>query len=242
MIKDQHSNPEFIKRRFDNISRFYNLLNSVLSLGIDRYWRLKTVRSLVFLFPDLPNDPNKVVLDLCAGTLPLSWALKKWTGFKGKIVALDFAFKMLAYGLNKHPDKDKDILPVAGDALVLPLKDHCADAVMVAFGVRNFSDRFKGLCEMRRILKPGGKAIILEFSHPPRHWIKEFYFAYLNHLLPQIGAIISQDKEAYEHLSASIQSFYTPKQWMQLMKRAGFKNIKHRYLTFGIVSLYLADV
>ena len=226
-LKDRHTDQAFIKEKFSKISRWYDFLNSLFSLGLDNYWRWQAVRWL---------EDSKKVLDLCAGTLPLSKALKRWTSFKGKIIALDFALPMLIYGRTKW--QDKDVLPIVGNALCLPLKDNSVDSVMVAFGVRNFSNRLKGLKEMKRVLKPGGKVVILEFSHPPFLPFRIFYFAYLKHLLPKIGGLISQDKEAYQHLTASIQAFYSPQEWMYLMLQAGFRKIRHRYLTGGIVSIY----
>jgi len=218
----------FVQQKFKRITRWYDFLNSLLSLGLDHYWRWQTVKCL--------KGIKGVVLDLCAGTLPLSKALLRWIDFKGKIIALDFCPSMLFYGYRK----EKRIFPIAGDALSLPLKNESIDAVMVAFGVRNFTDQLAGLKEMKRVLKDKGKLVILEFSHPLHPYFKAFYFAYLKHLLPKIGGIISGEGEAYQYLSNSIALFYQPNEWMNLMKKAGFHNIKHRYLTNGIVSLYTA--
>ncbi|MCD6319179.1 MAG: ubiquinone/menaquinone biosynthesis methyltransferase [Candidatus Desulfofervidaceae bacterium] len=234
---DKHADKQFVQQKFGQITRYYDFLNSLLSLGIDHYWRWRAVKELVN--SSLLGDNKEVFLDLCAGTLPLSRALKRWTPFQGKIVALDFAQPMLVYGRKKW--RDKDVWPVAGDALCLPLRDNSIDAVMVAFGVRNFTNRLAGLKEILRVLKPGGRALILEFSHPFNPFLKEIYFTYLNHLLPHIGGIISGDKEAYCYLADSIQAFYTPKEWMELMQRVGFTNIKHKYLTGGIVSVYMGE-
>jgi len=235
---DKHTDKQFVQQKFGQITRYYDFLNSLLSFGIDHYWRWRAVKKLVGGNWWMVNS-EKVVLDLCAGTLPLSRALKRWTPFQGKIVALDFAYPMLVYGRKKRPDRS--ILPVTGDALYLPFRDNSIDAVMVAFGVRNFANRLKGLKEMHRVLKLGGKALILEFSHPFNSLFKQIYFAYLNHLLPRIGGIISGDKEAYRYLASSIQAFYTPKEWMALMRKAEFEHVEHEYLTGGIVSVYMGE-
>ncbi|HEC50147.1 MAG TPA: ubiquinone/menaquinone biosynthesis methyltransferase [Candidatus Desulfofervidus auxilii] len=227
-INYSNTDKTFVQQKFSSITRFYDFLNSLLSLGIDHYWRWQTVKYL--------NDVNGLVLDLCAGTLPLSKALVRYTKFKGKIVALDFCQSMLLYGKKRW--QDNALFFVCGDALSLPLKDKKIDAIMVAFGVRNFSDRLAGLKEMFRALKTGGKVIILEFSHPYLSFFKKLYFAYLKYLLPRIGSVISRDKQAYKYLAHSIQVFYQPQEWMNLMQKAGFKHIKHKYLTGGIVSIY----
>ncbi len=227
-INYSNTDKTFVQQKFSSITRFYDFLNSLLSLGIDHYWRWQTVKYL--------NDVNGLVLDLCAGTLPLSKALVRYTKFKGKIVALDFCQPMLLYGKKRW--QDNALFFVCGDALSLPLKDKKIDAIMVAFGVRNFSDRLAGLKEMFRVLKTGGKVIILEFSHPYLSFFKKLYFAYLKYLLPRIGSVISRDKQAYKYLAHSIQVFYQPQEWMNLMQKAGFKHIKHKYLTGGIVSIY----
>ncbi|HDD35236.1 MAG TPA: methyltransferase domain-containing protein, partial [Candidatus Desulfofervidus auxilii] len=119
----------FVRQKFEHITRWYDFLNSLLSFGLDHYWRWQTVKYL---------KKKGIVLDLCAGTLPLTKALLRWGGFKGKIIALDFCLPILAYGYRSF--KKKEILPVVGDAIDLPLKDKSVDAIMVAFGVRNFSD------------------------------------------------------------------------------------------------------
>ena len=219
---------QFVQKKFSRITRFYDLLNTILSLGIDHFWRWVTAKRL--------EDAGGIVLDLCAGTLPMSNALFKHSNFRGRILAIDFCLEMLKYGKERcfHPH----LSLVCGDALQLPLKDKSIDAIVVAFGVRNFSDYLAGLKEMHRVLKPKGKAVILEFSRPTHPVFSAIYFAYLNYILPKIGGIISGDEMAYTYLSKSIQEFYTPKQWLEIMGQAGFENLRYRYLTLGIVSIY----
>jgi demethylmenaquinone methyltransferase/2-methoxy-6-polyprenyl-1,4-benzoquinol methylase len=226
-----HTDKSFIQQKFRHITRFYDFFNSLLSLGIDHYWRWRVVKKLQY--------KKGIVLDLCAGTLPLSKASVKYAKFKGKIIALDFCQPMLVYGRKRW--QGNALFSVCGDALSLPLKDKSIDVIMIAFGVRNFSDRLAGLKEMFRVLKTGGKTIILEFSHPYLPFFKTLYFTYLKYLLPRIGGIISGDKEAYKYLADSIQAFYQPREWMALMQEAGFKAMKHEFLTGGIVSIYVGD-
>jgi demethylmenaquinone methyltransferase/2-methoxy-6-polyprenyl-1,4-benzoquinol methylase len=226
---DRYIDRAFVQQRFRHISPWYDFLNSLLSFGLDHYWRWQAVKKL--------KGIKGIVLDLCAGTLPLSKALVRYTNFRGQIIALDFCQLMLIYGQKKWPKSS--VWPVCGDALCLPLKDRKVEAVMVAFGVRNFTNPLVGLKEMCRVLTPGGKAIILEFSHPYLPLFKRCYFLYLKHLLPKIGGLISKDKEAYKYLADSIERFYQPHKWVELMEKAGFKTVRYEYLTGGIVSIYI---
>lgn len=219
---------QFVQRRFSGITRWYDLLNTILSLGIDHFWRWVAVKRL--------ENTKGTVLDLCAGTLPMTKTLLKNNNFRGKILAIDFCWEMLNYGKGYYLNRPLSL--VCGDALSLPLKNSSIDAIMVAFGVRNFSNCSTGLREMQRVLKPKGKVVILEFSRPTHAIFSPIYFAYLNYVLPRIGGLISGDKMAYTYLSRSIQEFYAPRAWLKIMEQAGFRNLRHRYLTLGIVSIY----
>ncbi len=219
---------QFVKKRFSGITRWYDLLNTLLSLDIDHFWRRVTAKRL--------ENTKGMVLDLCAGTLPMTKALLKNNKFRGKILAIDFCWEMLKYG--REHCSDYPLSLVCGDALSLPLKNSSIDVIMVAFGVRNFSNYLEGLKEMHRVLKAKGKVTILEFSRPTHAIFSPIYFAYLNYVLPKIGGLISGDKTAYSYLSRSIQEFYAPKAWLKLMEQAGFRRVKYRYLTLGIVSIY----
>lgn len=218
---------QFVQRRFSGITRWYDLLNTILSLGIDHFWRWVAVKRL--------ENTKGTVLDLCAGTLPMTKTLLKNNNFRGKVLAIDFCWEMLNYGKGHCLNRPS---LVCGDALSLPLKNSSIDAIMVAFGVRNFSNYSAGLKEMHRALKPKGKVVILEFSRPTHTVFSPIYLAYLNYLLPRIGGLISGDKMAYTYLSKSIQEFYAPRAWLKIMEQAGFRNLRHRYLTLGIVSIY----
>ncbi len=224
---------EFVRHKFSAISSKYDLLNSVLSMQIDRYWRWKTTRLL-------RDYPAGQVLDLCAGTLPLSLELARQAK-KRQVLAVDFCEDMLRHGVASLPQDDRRdrIFPVCGDGEEIPAPDNKFWGCTVAFGVRNLSRTQQGLEEMHRVLKSGGKLLILEFSRPSNPFIKPLYNFYLEKILPKIAGMISGDKEAYEYLASSIAAFYEPEELMDMMKKAGFENPKRKTMTFGIVSLYI---
>lgn len=224
---------KFVREKFASISGRYDLLNSLLSLQIDRYWRWRTTR-LLRMFPD------GWVLDLCAGTLPLSLELTRQAE-KRKVLAVDFCEDMLQAGAKALPADDRKtrIFPVCGDGEIIPAPSNAFWGCTVAFGVRNLSRTLQGLREMHRILRPSGKLLILEFSRPTNPIIKPIYALYLNRILPAIAGVISGDKEAYQYLASSIAAFYEPEELMALMREAGFATVSRTPLTFGIVSIYI---
>ena len=228
---DRRNKKVFVRQKFTSVTRRYDLLNTVLSLGIDHLWRIQTAKELF----DIPPGP---VLDLCAGTLPLSVVINRKTG--RRLVALDFCLDMLIYGREriKRDKMAREISFVQGDAEEIPAKDGHFAGATIAFGLRNLADPQKGLFEMYRILKPGGVLAILEFSRPQNPLFAKPYFFYLEKILPVIGGIVSGDKEAYEYLATSIKAFPPPKQVASMMKKAGFDSISFRPMTLGIVHLY----
>jgi len=224
----------FVREKFSRIARRYDLLNSLLSLGIDATWRKAVCR-------ELPPERYPRVLDLCAGTLTLSRELLGANGTR-KVMALDFCQGMLAEGRRRFSlEGDCPIPCVCADGMRVPLKDASVDAVTVAFGVRNLARPEEGIREMHRILKPGGRMIILEFSRPRSPVFAPLYGFYLNHLLPCIGGIISGDAEAYRYLAKSIGRFMTPEEVVSLSREAGFTSVRARALTMGIVTLFVGD-
>lgn len=222
----------FVKSKFAAISGKYDLLNSVLSFQVDRYWRHVTTR-------ELRSVPASPVLDLCAGTLPLTLELARQSKER-KVVSIDFCEDMLRAGVNSLPrDARRDrIYPVCGDGEQIPALSNTFWGITVAFGVRNLSRTQVGLDEMHRVLKTGGKLLILEFSRPKNPVIRPLYTWYLNHVLPRIAGMISGDKEAYDYLASSIAEFYEPSELLDMMRTAGFSSVSCRPLTFGIVTLY----
>jgi len=224
---------KFVQEKFSSISDKYDFLNSVLSFQIDRYWRWVTTR-------ELKEFPQGVVLDLCAGTLPLSLELTRQAPER-RVLAVDFCEDMLRAGMRNLPaDKRRErIGPVCGDGEQIPVQDESVWGVTVAFGVRNLARTQQGLNEMHRVLKPGGKLLILEFSRPRNPVVKPVYSFYLNRVLPKIAGLVSGDKEAYEYLARSIAAFYEPQELLGMMGKAGFARTYHRPLTFGVVTIYV---
>jgi len=220
----------FVQGKFAAISPRYDLLNTVLSFGIDASWRKAVCR-------ELPAARYPLVLDVCAGTLPLARELLKASG--RRVVALDFCHAMLVRGREKAP---RQALPlICGDGMRLPLRDASVDAATVAFGVRNLAQPSLGVSEMHRVLRPGGRAVVLEFSRPKNPLFGPLYSFYLKRLLPFVGGIVSGDREAYGYLAASIGKFMEPAELAAIMRQAGFRGVRYQALTMGIVTLYVGD-
>lgn len=226
---------QFVREKFSSISRHYDLLNSLLSLQIDRYWRWRTTRQLALA-------PTGWVLDLCAGTLPLALELTRQAPAR-QVLAVDFCEDMLRAGLNKLPrdGRQRRIHPLCGDGEAIPVASGSCAGCTIAFGIRNLARAEQGLSEMHRILVPGGRLIILEFSRPDNPIVKPLYNFYLNRLLPAVAGRISGDREAYQYLASSIAAFYEPETLMGLMRAAGFTEVHRISLTFGIVSMYIGE-
>ena len=223
----------FVRSKFAAISGKYDLLNSVLSMQIDRYWRWVTTR-------ELKRYPGGAVLDLCAGTMPLSLELARQAPLR-QVVSVDFCEDMLRAGIKNLPADTRRhrISPVCGDGEQIPAKSNAFWGITVAFGVRNIARTREALAEMHRVLKKDGKLLILEFSRPGNPIIKPIYNFYLNKVLPKVAGLISGDQEAYEYLASSIAEFYEPEVLLGMMKEAGFVSAYHRPLTFGIVTVYV---
>ncbi|MBQ9536551.1 MAG: ubiquinone/menaquinone biosynthesis methyltransferase [Desulfovibrionaceae bacterium] len=218
---------------FGSIARFYDFLNHLLSLGIDYYWRRELARAV-------PANATQV-LDLAAGTLDVSLAIRKQHPAT-LVPALDFCPPMLKLGVGKlHGANQKMILPVAADAKHLPLKSNSVDAITIAFGIRNIVPRDTALKEMLRVLKPQGKACILEFGSGQERIFLGLYNWYLNTLLPRIGRFFARDKTAYSYLAKTICAFPPADKFAQEMQAAGFINTSYRPLTQGIVCLHIGE-
>jgi demethylmenaquinone methyltransferase/2-methoxy-6-polyprenyl-1,4-benzoquinol methylase len=223
----------FVRDKFASISSNYDFLNSLLSLKIDSYWRWVTTREL----REYPEGP---VLDLCAGTLPLARELTRQAP-KRTVVAVDFCEDMLRSGLHNlpHDERQKRISAVCGDGEEIPAASGKFCGVTVAFGVRNLARTERGLAEMYRVLKPGGKLLILEFSRPRNVLVKPVYNFYLHRVLPKVAGLVSGDEEAYEYLASSIAEFYEPRELLAMLEEAGFSRYYCRPLTMGIVTIYI---
>ena len=228
---DQAGKKEQVERMFDAISGRYDFLNRSLSFGIDVYWRKKMVAKL-------KNDCPATILDIATGTADVAISLRKLN--PNKIVGLDLSEKMLEVGREKIRKKNLSglIQLVKGDSEQIHYPDNSFDAVTVAFGVRNFENLLRGLQEMHRVVKPGGKVVILEFSRPRSFPIKQLYDFYFRYFCPWWGKLVSKDSEAYTYLYDSVKAFPEGDDFLKIAQEAGYTAVKSERLTFGIVSLY----
>jgi demethylmenaquinone methyltransferase/2-methoxy-6-polyprenyl-1,4-benzoquinol methylase len=223
-----------VRGMFASIAPRYDLLNHLLSLNIDKRWRRRAVDLLGW-----ERWPGGTYLDNCAGTLDLSAELARRPGFEGRVVGSDFTFAMLRGGAHKLADIAVE--PVCADALALPYPDRGFSGATVGFGVRNLADLDAGLREMARVLRPGARLVILEFTTP--HWqpFRALYFFYFMHVLPLIGRLVSRHGSAYSYLPQSVLRFPDPPELADRMRGAGFRNVQWKRLTGGIVALHWAE-
>jgi len=223
-----------VQQMFDTIAPKYDLLNDVLSVGIDRWWWWRASRS----FRAVLERPEAVVLDLCCGTGDMTMALYKYrpkTRAAAPILAVDFSHNMLARGAKKFAPHN--IVPVEGDALHLPLADSSVDLVTSAFGFRNLANYEEGLAELYRVLKPGGQIGILDCNQPSGV-VGALYSLYFKKILPWLGGMISGERGAYSYLPASVERFPRPPRMKQLITEAGFEGAAWTGYTFGTAGLY----
>ena len=225
------SKKQQVEQMFDNISGKYDLLNRILSMGIDVSWRKKVVKSV-------KKEKPKSILDIATGTGDLAIAMAKATD--AKITGFDLSAGMLEVGKVKVKDENlqDQIEMIQGDAENMPFEDNSFDAITLSFGVRNFENLEKGLNEIYRVLKPGGKLIILEFSQPESFPMKQLYGFYSRSILPRIGKKISKDQSAYTYLPDSVQAFPYGNEMKKILKKSNFVNPYDKKLTFGIASIY----
>ncbi|GAM08008.1 ubiquinone/menaquinone biosynthesis C-methyltransferase UbiE [Geobacter sp. OR-1] len=226
---------ERIREMFDTIAPRYDLLNRLLSLGIDRRWR-------TFAVSQIKTSPGGKVLDIATGTGDIALEIARQTPADVTIVGADISREMVEIGKQKvaastHSGRITfEIAPCEA----LPFPDGEFDATTIAFGIRNVVDRPKGLAEMHRILKPGGRAVILEFSMPASPIFEKLYRFYFLTVLPKIGGLISK-KSAYQYLPDSVLEFPSRNDFKAMMAQAGFSNITHHDLTFGIATVYVGE-
>jgi demethylmenaquinone methyltransferase/2-methoxy-6-polyprenyl-1,4-benzoquinol methylase len=220
-----------VRRIFSEIAPRYDLLNHVLSLNIDRRWRRMAVDRLGW-----PREPRGVYLDACAGTMDLALELANRERFEGTVVASDFAQPMLFRGLAKV--EEAPVKPVCGDSLRLPFEDGTFQGATVGFGVRNLADLMKGLRELHRVIEPGGRLVILEFTVPPHRVTRALYMAYFTRILPWVGRIVSGHRWAYTYLPESVKEFPGPDDLAEMLRAAGFRESGFRLLSFGIAAIH----
>ena len=221
-----------VTKMFDNIAGSYDFLNHTLSLGMDNIWRKIAIKKL--------NNKPATILDIATGTADFAISASKYTN--ANITGIDISQGMLDVGVEKITKKglSNRIQLQLADSEKLPFQNNSYDAITAGFGVRNFEDLNKGLSEMYRTLKSGGRVAILEPSEPTHFPLKQFYNLYFHHILPFIGGIISKDKNAYTYLPDSVSAFPSGNDFLTELDKVGFKECKHIPLTFGIVSLYIA--
>jgi len=233
-IGEADGKAEAVEDMFDAVAPRYDLLNRVLSAGIDQYWRFRAVRML-------QHEQPRRVLDVATGTADLAIRIER-TLHPRQTIGIDLSEEMLRRGRAKIDRKGlaPRISLRQADAADLPFDDDAFDAAWVAFGVRNFEDLDAGLGDIRRVLRPGGALIVLEFSTPRTVPIKQLYEWYSHHVLPRIGELLSPDggQDAYEYLPNSVAAFPDGHDFLQRMRAVGFTDLEWTPLTFGIASLY----
>lgn len=221
----------YVRTVFEQIAPRYDLLNHLLSFNVDRWWRRRALRVL-----DWTRVPEGRYLDLCAGTLDVGAQLARQRGFGGFIVGADFAVPMLRAGAGKAPASV--LAPVAADAQRLPLADGSVDGATVAFGIRNVASLDAALREVHRVLVPGARFVILEFTTPRRRLVRALYHLYFHRLLPFIGGVISGHHTAYRYLPQSVAHFPAEPELARRMTEAGFDDVCWTSLSFGIAAIH----
>ncbi|MFI5148605.1 MAG: bifunctional demethylmenaquinone methyltransferase/2-methoxy-6-polyprenyl-1,4-benzoquinol methylase UbiE [Bacteroidia bacterium] len=218
---------------FDNIARRYDLLNQILSLGIHKSWRRKAVNMLKASSPGL-------LLDIATGTG--DFAIEALRLYPEKIIGVDISEGMLTCGREKLKKLglDSKIELQTGDSENLSFPENTFDAITVGFGVRNFENLEKGLAGMLRVLKPGGRAVILEFSKPRGFPVKQVYFFYFRYVTPLIGRLFSRDHRAYSYLNESVEAFPDGQNFIHILEKLGYRQCSFYPLSFGIATIYQA--
>jgi demethylmenaquinone methyltransferase/2-methoxy-6-polyprenyl-1,4-benzoquinol methylase len=223
-----------IRRMFAGIAPRYDLLNRLLSVGRDRYWRRMAAA-------EARLARGGLALDVCTGTADLAIELARQFPSAKSVVGVDFCLPMLRLGADKvtRVGLSHRIRLHAGSAERLPFDAGTFDAATVAFGIRNLSDRRRGLAELNRVLRAGGVAVVLEFATPEGPVFGRLYRVYFHRLLPWLGGLVSGDRQAYTYLPASVSIFPSPRELAELMEEVGFRDIHYRGLTGGIVTLHV---
>jgi demethylmenaquinone methyltransferase/2-methoxy-6-polyprenyl-1,4-benzoquinol methylase len=221
-----------LRSMFSSIAGKYDLLNRLFSLGIDVKWRRE-------LASEIPENGEKPILDIATGTADVALTLEKICQGNGLIVGIDFSLPMLRVGAAKASDKKANrIRFIAGDAYTLPFTDNTFSAATISFGLRNLAHRLDGLKQIFRVLMPGGRIVILEFSPMDRPILGPFFRIYFHRIMPFLGGIVSGNRGAYIYLPESVAQFPDPARLGQEMTEAGFSDVRYRALTLGIVYLH----
>ena len=223
--------PNSIRKLFDTIAPTYDFLNHFLSLGRDLYWRKMAVREL--------KGFGGWILDIATGTGDVAIEIIQQDGYQKKVFGLDFSEPMINRAQQKILKKGlfQSVALSRGDAIELPFRENAFSASIIAFGLRNISNKERALLEMIRVIKNGGKVIVLEFTFPRDELIGRLYPFYFRNLLPWLGGLISGDRGAYAYLPKSVTQFPHAEDYEEMLKRSGLKEIRSRRLTFGIASI-----
>jgi demethylmenaquinone methyltransferase / 2-methoxy-6-polyprenyl-1,4-benzoquinol methylase len=225
--------PSKVQSMFSDIAFRYDFLNRLLSLGIDQTWRHEAVRVVA------ENSPQHI-LDVATGTADLAIALKRRL-LQARVIGVDFAEPMLAIGRQKAQRLALDISLLQGDGLNLNYPDNSFDVLTIAYGLRNFSDRQRGLKEFYRVLKPTGRLVVLEFPPPPKNLFGRLFRFYFLGLSPYIAGWFSGRRDAYVYLGKSVLEFPQPEQLATMMQEAGFSKVRYKLQTFGVSALHVAE-
>jgi demethylmenaquinone methyltransferase/2-methoxy-6-polyprenyl-1,4-benzoquinol methylase len=232
---EEQSKKEQVEEMFDNIAPTYDRLNHILSLNIDKAWRRRVMRII-------RRSKAKRIMDVATGTGDLAIAMAKRVD-RTQILGIDLSEEMLAVARRKIQKQglEERIMLEKGDAENLTMVDSGSiDAATVAFGVRNFENMERGLAEIYRTLRSGGKLVVLEFSMPKNRFIRWVYSQYAHRLLPRIGAMISKDSRAYTYLPDSVEEFPAPERFAEMLRGVGFQSVRLRRQSFGIAYIYEA--
>lgn len=227
---------EKIQEMFDGIAPSYDSLNHIMSLGIDRLWRKRAVKETV-------DGSCQQILDVACGTGDSTIALAKAALYGSTVTGVDISAGMmepLMLKAAKAGVHDRIRLRQA-DGCNLPFADGSFHAVTCHFGIRNFEDKSRGLEEFRRVLRDGGRVVILELSVPTGENLRKLYDLYFMHFVPWIGGLVSGDKTAYRYLPASVHAFPAPEEFVEMMRRAGFTKVRHKSFTFGLCRMYTGE-
>jgi demethylmenaquinone methyltransferase / 2-methoxy-6-polyprenyl-1,4-benzoquinol methylase len=224
---------EAVQQMFSDIAFRYDFLNRLLSFGVDRFWRREAVRVVAEAKPQR-------ILDVATGTADLAIALKQALP-DAEVIGVDFAEPMLEYGRKKAARLNLALPLLQGDGLNLAYLDNSFDVLTIAYGIRNFSDRQRGLEEFFRVLKPGGRVVILEFPPPPKHFFGRLFRLYFLGVSPYIAGLFSGRRDAYQYLGKSVLNFPSPTALATMMQGAGFVRIRYKLQTFGVSALHVAE-
>lgn len=230
---DELKHARAVREMFSGIAGKYDLLNHLLSANIDKRWRKLVSKHL----KDILENPQALVLDVACGTGDLSIELQKHA--KAKVIGTDFCRPMLAIAAEKNFKNKLSISYLEADGMNLSFADKTFDAVTIAFGLRNFSNWQNGLRELHRILKTGGKLVILEFSEPVLPGFRQAFQFYFSNILPRIGGAVSGSRGAYEYLPDSVSRFPNQKKLATMMREIGFSDVEYKNLTGGIAAIHL---